>query len=103
TAPPTPETYSLSLPDALPISVGVLDADLLDARVAARLELHAGAALGVRARARLARPGAVAHGSARAGAARSAAAVGTTLLAGARSEEHTSELQSLTNLVCRLL
>src|SRR5438046_4987397 len=25
------------------------------------------------------------------------------LLAGARSEEHTSELQSLTNLVCRLL
>src|SRR5437016_11620667 len=27
----------------------------------------------------------------------------TVLLANARSEEHTSELQSLTNLVCRLL
>src|SRR5258706_9593298 len=28
---------------------------------------------------------------------------GRRLLRGARSEEHTSELQSLTNLVCRLL
>src|SRR5438093_7806480 len=27
----------------------------------------------------------------------------TSLVAGTRSEEHTSELQSLTNLVCRLL
>src|ERR1035438_4204186 len=37
-------------------------------------------------------------------AARSATAVGTGLsLARARSEEHTSELQSLRHLVCRLL
>src|SRR5258706_4721605 len=32
-----------------------------------------------------------------------ARAVGTLIASPARSEEHTSELQSLTNLVCRLL
>src|SRR5258706_2153070 len=38
-----------------------------------------------------------------AGCAGADAAALQTVLAGQRSEEHTSELQSLTNLVCRLL
>src|SRR5262249_61695431 len=59
----TPETYTLSLHDALPIS-----------------------------------PAEVAPG-ARAGTARSP----FNRLSPGRSEEHTSELQSLTNLVCRLV
>src|SRR5690606_40145105 len=37
------------------------------------------------------------------GAARGGRAAGTAFVAGARSEEHTSELQSRENLVCRLL
>src|SRR5262249_57761445 len=88
THPATPEIYTLSLHDALPI---------LRAQVARhealepdpRVPDHApgrGSAGGLR------RSGGRAHrlDARRAGSAR-------------RSEEHTSELQSLTNLVCRLL
>src|SRR5437016_10324106 len=67
------EIYTLSLHDALPISRPVAPA----------ARAHATAAPGV-LRARRRSAGAGARGS-------------------ARSEEHTSELQSLTNLVCRLL
>src|SRR5438046_4108354 len=37
------------------------------------------------------------------GANANARAIGELVIRGMRSEEHTSELQSLTNLVCRLL
>src|SRR5437016_9923695 len=73
--PPTTEIYTLSLHDALPISRGEQPAG--DERVEARrVRVEAVGQLG-------------------------------RLVAGdeppERSEEHTSELQSLTNLVCRLL
>src|SRR5690606_41606374 len=75
-APATTWIYPLSLHDALPISLG-------DARPAAR-----------RVRARGGRHGL--HRCALAGGRRGPRAA-------ARSEEHTSELQSRENLVCRLL
>src|SRR5688500_20340830 len=72
--PATTETYTLSLHDALPISAE-----------------HDRAPVGERSVGTRRAPGA--H------------AAGTPALAGlpARSEEHTSELQSPCNLVCRLL
>src|SRR5437016_7231526 len=71
----TPEIYTLSLHDALPISVG-----RVRTRPAhARHRLRTG--MGSKSRWRFRRLGS----------------------RGLRSEEHTSELQSLTNLVCRLL
>src|SRR5258706_3442859 len=75
----TTEIYTLSLHDALPISMRVFmfqthreDSRMVSLCLAARAE--AGHPLG-----------------------------GNGLLGRLRSEEHTSELQSLTNLVCRLL
>src|SRR5688572_31547341 len=79
--PATTEIYTLSLHDALPISrAGVLEPAPADGDVArAALHLHA-------------------VGARRAGGVTQRAA-----LDHARSEEHTSELQSQSNLVCRLL
>src|SRR5690606_40600691 len=93
TDPGTPAIYSLSLHDALPIWIllpGVDPGDEL--ALAARLE-------------RLERNGIAA---APAAPAVSPPAAGTPAAAppptpAARSEEHTSELQSRENLVCRLL
>src|SRR5205085_12096021 len=74
-----PEIYTLSLHDALPISsatvIGV-------GAVIAVVALGRGAQQSVNAR---------------------ISALGTTLLTVQRSEEHTSELQSQSKLVCRLL
>src|SRR5438093_13176088 len=72
--PATPEIYTLSLHDALPIWMVAVDDD--EREVALELLVHG------------------AHG-------RSEIPVVVPL--DERSEEHTSELQSLTNLVCRLL
>src|SRR5205814_9298555 len=73
---PTPEIYTLSLHDALPIS-------LREAERGASAQGRGGAATGA---------------GGRASCGRERAAPGC-----ARSEEHTSELQSLRHLVCRLL
>src|SRR5262249_60381571 len=75
THPPTPEIYPLSLHDALPISMATLSAT-------SKTQL------------------------ARTSRSRVSAAAGRSPSGSSsppRSEEHTSELQSLTNLVCRLL
>src|SRR5262249_60253780 len=81
-APAPPEIYTLSLHDALPISLldhlgavaGTVDRMVADARVLAVEQQN------------------------------DAWRSGWSLVSGVvRSEEHTSELQSLTNLVCRLL
>src|SRR5438046_10490840 len=82
-APPPTHIYTLSLHDALPISA------------APRLDGHLPVGLPQLLRPR--RRGPVRPGAARA-AAQAAGDHGAQ-----RSEEHTSELQSLTNLVCRLL
>src|SRR5262249_61698985 len=87
--PPTPELYSLSLHDALPIS------DLGD-------RVRAGQVLVELDREKLdynleQQKAALVRALAKYGAA------STSELPPIRSEEHTSELQSLTNLVCRLL
>src|SRR5205085_10208445 len=101
-SPATPDLYTLSLHDALPISLGAgleapdapLDAEL-DPLVIAGLEMQA---VVVRVRSpvaaeeRLLAPEEDRRGHHR-------AAVHGEL----RSEEHTSELQSQSNLVCRLL
>src|SRR5262249_37965818 len=76
--PATPEIYTLSLHDALPIC------RLRDLEQARRQQDHA------RSPARRVHQGRDRH-------------AGPAALAGSRSEEHTSELQSLTNIVCRLL
>src|SRR5947209_12963161 len=87
--PATPEIYTLSLHDALPILVGLLDPDGVGAgaherdRVAPR-RITPARRHDVRVR----------------WLARSAAAQRDV---GVRSEEHTSELQSRQYLVCRLL
>src|SRR5688572_32441146 len=78
------EIYTLSLHDALPISARVdVDRDQrlgrVDHQVAAALELHHR----------------VVH--------RRKLVLGAVALEQRRSEEHTSELQSQSNLVCRLL
>src|SRR5205823_14919810 len=77
TAPATTEIYTLSLHDALPI-FRLVALGLLGRHVLRRAEDHAGAG----------EPRALLHG---------------VHLGGGRSEEHTSELQSLAYLVCRLL
>src|SRR5262249_61320427 len=78
--PPTTEIYTLSLHDALPIC-------------------SSGSRAGSRRRsARAARVSRTASGSSSPSRGRSRATPRSS-----RSEEHTSELQSLTNLVCRLL
>src|SRR5438093_1975625 len=78
TGTPTTDTYTLSLHDALPISAADKDrrGELIELRELADGVEHddVGPGLGV-----------------------------DRQLGAARSEEHTSELQSLTNLVCRLL
>src|SRR5690606_41689193 len=94
TAAPTTVIYTLSLHDALPIFLG-------NSRSAARGE-HA--VRGAQARA----PGEGHAVPARAGGARRACRRDVhddlrALVAVERSEEHTSELQSRENLVCRLL
>src|SRR2546427_3562819 len=73
----TTEIYTLSLHDALPIST---------ARVGARGE-----------------GGVDAHGRARSRALGAGKGGSRVHALGVRSEEHTSELQSQSNLVCRLL
>src|SRR5207302_8635558 len=87
TAPPTPEIHPLSLHDALPILHGP---DRRHAGDLPQRELHRGR----RARGRRRDPRA--RRIARAADARRPRRV-------RRSEEHTSELQSRENLVCRLL
>src|SRR5439155_25593871 len=88
-APPTTEIYTLSLHDALPIcGAGVADA-------------HARA--GGRARPRGDRRRLHGERGRRPGALRRAHHRAREELPGARSEEHTSELQSRGHLVCRLL
>src|SRR5438093_12877359 len=78
---PTTTYYTLSLPDALPISLGEPDGARETGAAGEVHEQHR-RLLGDR------------RGDPRRQRARIAALV--------RSEEHTSELQSLTNLVCRL-
>src|SRR5262249_61019562 len=81
---PTPEIYTLSLHDALPIClVDEVAKDLCEARERGPQPSGVGSAgggTGIRVRVVVGQP----HRH-------------------RRSEEHTSELQSLTNLVCRLL
>src|SRR5205807_10635951 len=93
-APPTPEIYTLSLHDALPIYGAVLqDHAHLVGLLVRRGGGHVAGRHGLGADERAARAG-------RAGT------VGDQLDesgGAARSEEHTSELQSPCNLVCRLL
>src|SRR5262249_61904627 len=94
TAPAPTEIYSLSLHDALPISLGRRP------RSGAARRPHA------RLRSGPCRPEAVPPAARCRGRRRCARGAAAHRRAGrglARSEEHTSELQSLTNLVCRLL
>src|SRR5438093_9523141 len=72
--PATPEIYTLSLHDALPISTTVRAA-VVDGRTPLPIKLDVEEPL----------------------------TVGADGILNTRSEEHTSELQSLTELVCRLL
>src|SRR5256885_13737550 len=84
----TTEIYTLSLHDALPISAEQPDRLLERARSADRVRIAPGVAdCGAALAARLATRG---RG-------------GLSLWRARRSEEHTSELQSPCNLVCRLL
>src|SRR5262249_61255896 len=88
---PPPELYTLSLHDALPISLG---RGRPAARSLRRADPHVPRLLlivraaGLVSRRRTADP---------------TDAMFLAGILGSRSEEHTSELQSLTNLVCRLL
>src|SRR5438093_5016925 len=82
---PTTELYTLSLHDALPISVVVEHARLVQQRL--REQQRAAGVAGQQHARRERGGGAQMDGPGH----------------GRRSEEHTSELQSLTNLVCRLL
>src|SRR5256885_15756965 len=84
----TTEIYTLSLHDALPISVDVAGPHQLGVagQLLAGRQVHAARDLGL------------GHE-----AAAQRALVVLVLDGGARSEEHTSELQSPCNLVCRLL
>src|SRR5206468_10899417 len=98
TATPPYETYTLSLHDALPICVAADAAgggDGRDTCLAARRDRHDRGALRPAAE-RRARPSTPDRA---AGLARRARAE----VPPARSEEHTSELQSRSDLVCRLL
>src|SRR5438093_10716712 len=75
---PTPDIYPLSLHDALPISDGIARLDRDTEALGPRLRVTLGPCHHPRRRPQWAE-----HAR--------------------RSEEHTSELQSLTNIVCRLL
>src|SRR5262249_61385369 len=82
-APPTPQIYTLSLHDALrsPPAIDPSAAYLLDADTGhALMDLHGEKRLPMASTTKI-----------------------MTAILVLRSEEHTSELQSLTNLVCRLL
>src|SRR5256885_16638913 len=82
----TTEIYTLSLHDALPISTCATDSRCRRRRPArSRRAMYCGS------RPRAVEPGETQRGS------------GHELRVGSRSEEHTSELQSPCNLVCRLL
>src|SRR5690606_42153313 len=100
---PTPEPYTLSLHDALPILVELDAAVVADADLLAAVEQGGAEVLGEATDA----DGGRAAGDAlrgQTGQARDRLGdrqVGQ--LADVRSEEHTSELQSRENLVCRLL
>src|SRR5688572_31037222 len=82
----TTEIYTLSLHDALPISVGERSHEAFDRQHRPEQVRHV----------EVAGPGIIGEGQHRGCEQRSQ-------VAGARSEEHTSELQSQSNLVCRLL
>src|SRR5690606_41526662 len=101
TAPPLTATYTLSLHDALPIS----RVRRVPTAAAARAETRRRRALAERNRPehpqRRTRP--PARGRLHAGRRLRVVGVRRTLGSLARSEEHTSELQSRENLVCRLL
>src|SRR5205085_10573572 len=102
-APATPELSTLSLHDALPISAVATEGFL--ARLAALL---ADPHKGVRSAAARAVGGLGAAAATEGFLARLAAVLadpgpGVRYAAADRSEEHTSELQSQSNLVCRLL
>src|SRR5438046_8454261 len=77
TLPATPEIYTLSLHDALPISLGGTKRLSISTRTGNGWKRRLNVSKCWKAR--------------------------TVVGASTRSEEHTSELQSLTNLVCRLL
>src|SRR5207302_11091669 len=87
--PPPHDHYTLSLHDALPISTRWPEP--CSNRRRAAIRIRPGPPRGS-ARWRWRRAGRKTHGAASTGPSRSA-----------RSEEHTSELQSRENLVCRLL
>src|SRR5207302_9692286 len=101
-APATAAIYSLSLHDALPIcaNFGRLELDVPPQEIAASVfdQVRALAEIAGRCGARLihVKP----HGALYNQAARDR---GIAQAIAARSEEHTSELQSRENLVCRLL
>src|SRR5262249_60806739 len=88
TDPPTPEISSLSLHDALPIS---------------RWAPPATRSAPTRARPRRLAPRRFTATSCRTTPSSRARTTSAPARGSFRSEEHTSELQSLTNLVCRLL
>src|SRR5699024_12783992 len=90
---PSPPIYTLSLHDALPISAR-------GCRSPARCTAPSCASWGLPARAVPARRR---RGSRPGGTGRDRAEAGTDPADRARSEEHTSELQSRFDLVCRLL
>src|SRR5262249_62376597 len=101
--PPAPtSTSTLSLHDALPISVGfTTDAALNRSGNGLLAPLPLIDPCQPTTRRCVILPGRPASDWPRRSA--SSRGVGTSLRTIARSEEHTSELQSLTNLVCRLL
>src|SRR5206468_10949635 len=95
TTPPPHSTHPLSLHDALPIlHAAFLDDDLADFHQVLSINL-----LGVMTGTREAARHMAANGG---GSIVNLSSIGG-IQAGARSEEHTSELQSRSDLVCRLL
>src|SRR5690606_41366164 len=96
----SPAIYTLSLHDALPISQsGVGPVRVAREGVLHQAQLHLGGVLGIGAVV----PGCVPQVEQRLLVRRAVGGVGGGEVLGARSEEHTSELQSRENLVCRLL
>src|SRR5206468_7490695 len=97
----TPELYTLSLHDALPISLTSASA------TAARSStpMSAGWSQNGRSQPRPSSnaPSAAARSAARAATKASRRSIGSNCAQTQRSEEHTSELQSRSDLVCRLL
>src|SRR5437773_8522031 len=87
--PATPHSYTLSLHDALPIS------HRLEHAISPRVELKLAEALGM--------PSTCPHGNPIPGMASPPPVEPFPLAQAKRSEEHTSELQSHHDLVCRLL